>query len=97
MNAHPRRLLIELNGFLVMDMEDQYNPSFCKTEADAKDVYARWPPDKEGNASPLRVWRMADGSYHDVTPDFIPDEVEADERPVNHMAYMRHIGAVERV
>lgn len=90
MNAHPRHLPIELDGFLVMDMEDAYHPSFCKTEADARDIY------REMDQRSTRVFRMADGRHHDVTPDFIPDEAEASERPFNRIAFMRHIGAVER-
>lgn len=69
MNAHTRHLHIDLDGFLIIDMEDRLNCSFCTTEAEARDVYRQWP----GDAS-LRVIRMADGRHHDVTVDFIPDE-----------------------
>ncbi len=91
MNAHPRNLPIDLDGFLIIDMEDRLNCSFCTTEAEARDVYRQWPCDAS-----LRVIRMADGRHHDVTVDFIADEDEADERPINRIAFMRHIGAVER-
>jgi len=91
MNAHTRHLTIDLDGFLIIDMEDRLNCSFCKTEAEARDVYRQWP----GDAS-LRVLRMADGRYHPVTVDFIADEAEAEEHPINRIAFMRHIGAVER-
>lgn len=70
MNAHPRHLPIELDGFLVMDMEDVYNPTFCWTEADARDIY------RELDQRSARVFRMADGRHREVTADFIPDEDE---------------------
>lgn len=91
MNAHPRHLPIELDGFLIIDMEDPYHPAFAKTEAEAKVVYRKWP----GDAS-LCVIRMADGRHHPVTVDFIPNEDEGEERPINRIAFLRHIGAVER-
>ena len=92
MTAHPRHLPIELDGFLVMDMEDVYNPTFCKTEADAREVY------RELDQRSTRVFRMADGRHHDVTADFIPEDAaeERDFTMADHTAAMRRAGAFER-
>ena len=50
----------------------------------------------------IDVLRMKSALERGFTPEeleldpFVEDEDEADERPINRIAFMRHIGAVER-